>query len=219
MSGPGAVDVADSSRHRIRRAGCVHPCPTLSDDRAAVPGLPDRPAEAGGDELPPSPTGSLGRVDAGPPGVPGWAPSRPGWTREWDEIDYQVSTGNILVRPLGSSRGRPCRVRRPDRAATAAAGLHARGKGPMEVNRGAIVVVLAWFQTTTHPWARAIPGWVSLGTARTSRRARRPRCGSRYPGTAAWYSVNWLACSMKAWPTIGPSTESVWIHIADSTKL
>src|SRR5689334_24828284 len=83
----------------------------------------------------------------------------------------------------------------------------------------AIVVVLAWFQTTTHPWARAIPGWVSLGAARTPRRASRPRGGSRYPGTAAWYSVNWLACSMKAWPTIGPSTESVWIHIADSTKL
>ncbi len=43
--------------------------------------------------------------------------------------------------------------------------------------------------------------------------------GSRYPGTAAWYSVSWLACSMKAWPTIGPLTEPVRIHIAASTKL
>ena len=58
-----------------------------------------------------------------------------------------------------------------------------------------------------------------LGAAMTPRRARRPCGGRRYPGTAAWYRVNWLPCSAKAWPTIGPSTEPVRIHIAASTKL
>lgn len=64
---------------------------------------------------------------------------------------------------------------------------------------------------------RAIPCY--LGTARTPRGAKRPRGGSRYPGTAAWYSVNWLACSEKAWPTIGPLTEPVRTQAAASTKL
>ena len=90
----------------------------------------------------------------------------------------------------------------------------------MEVNRGShrgrpglvpddhasmgLRAILAWY-----PWAQ---------------QGRRDERGGRAAAVAtrelhAWYRVNWLACSMKAWPTIGPSTEPVRIHIADSTKL
>ena len=87
----------------------------------------------------------------------------------------------------------------------------------MKPARGSHVVVLAWFRTTTHPMGlRAIPVWRPW-----AQQGRRDERGgrSRYPGTAPWYRVIWLPCSTKAWPTIGPSTEPVRIHIADSTKL
>ena len=74
----------------------------------------------------------------------------------------------------------------------------ARGRGPLRR-------VTRRFQ--------GVAGFGCMSAARTPRRARRPRGGGRYPGTAAWYSVNWLACSEKAWPTIGPWTEPVRIHI------
>ena len=72
------------------------------------------------------------------------------------------------------------------------------------------------------PWNEVQPRFSPPATTECSEDAatsEAARGGSRYPETAAWYSVNWLACSMKAWPTIGPSTEPVRIHIADSTKL
>ena len=85
--------------------------------------------------------------------------------------------------------------RRPYRAAIAAAGLRARGQ---QRSHGGEPGKPSWssWPGSRRPRIHGAPGdprLVSLGAARTPRRARRPRGGSRYPGTAAWYMCELVA--------------------------